>query len=1524
MLSGTDSCLLRIRVSMRKLTVRLKSNEFMRKRSRLFQSWLALGLWGWMCIGALQATLPAGSYWIDDEGKKHDFAQSYNCSNITDGGRIGNDTRGCANPTFQPPTIFNLSLPTGGTGVIEYMWMRTNSDPTTGGAVSWQAITTATQPEYTPPPVTASTWYMRCSRRQGCEQWAGETNWVAVIIDCCDNVTAGGTIAGNQRNCGIPYDPTLLSNVAPATGGSNTLQYTWYSSTTDSVYAPGNPAWTVASSATTPFMNPGPISQTTWYVRVAQRALCPAPGAWSNVVAVRAFANPSIKADVINVSCNGANDGEIAVTILNAQAPFTYRWVDNGSTATTRTGLAPGTYVFEIRDGNGCLVTETVEVTEPDPFTVTLEQSLDLCNFNNDAVVNAIVAGGTAPYTFNWNTGATTSSINGLAAGTYSVTVTDSNGCTALANTQVNPPANLTSSVNVTQPTCGLSNGSIVVTPSGGTAPYSYSWVPALSTSSTLSSLPGGTYTYTVTDANGCTSSQAVSLNIIAPLVVQLVADPVTCNGAADGNIFSTVSGGQAPYTYSWSNGSSVPNLSSLAPGDYELTVTDANGCDQVASITVTEPLALTASIDVIQPLCREDGGTLTANIQGGTQPYTFDWGAVGQTNVQTLLSQGPGSYTLNVIDDAGCTATATVNVDDVPLLTLATSANDASCPSENDGDATVVISGGVPGYSIQWSDDNAQTTPTASNLIPGTYTVVVTDTRGCVKSENVLVDMLSTGPIIEADLDSVVCNGAADAAIRLNITGGVGPYSFQWTDGPTVEDRSNLAAGTYEVEVTDAAGCSATQSWTFNEPQAMECTVSPTTNFNNYFHVSRFGASDGAAQVNVQGGTAPYNYTWSNGASGSTVGGLSGGLIGVTITDANGCTCAHDTTLVEPSMISDFVWQDLNGDGIQNAGEPGLNNVRVRLTGRDFNNVNVNFTVFSNSQGQYRFDQLPIGRYTLFFTLPAGQTYLFSPANQGGDDALDSDMDPVLGLVRDTVFAHGVGKTSVDAGFIPITSVVTIGDKVWYDSDHDGIQDVFEVGVQGVTMRLYRTADDFLVSTAVTNENGNYIFQNVVPGNYYIVADQSTSSIGSGFVVSTANAGFNDEADSDFDETTRRSANISVVLGGPNITNVDLGLHENCGTVTNAGQIAGDETVCIGDIPAPITSVAPASGTVRYQWIRSSTPTYRGANDPNWSIIIGATGASYQPSTLPTTVYYIRLAADASCLADFTGASNVIMKQAIPVPTVQFASISSSGGGVISGRQITMCLSETLTVTADSTSPAVFEWDFGPDATPQFATGRVVTGVSYSAVNARFAYLRVTNSQGCVGIDSFQVNTTTCFGPGDLGGASARTAGGKTTIEWSAISMYQGAWFDIERSVDGEPFELIESISNKGLRSWLEYSYDDLFAPSGQVEYRIVHQAPSVDSRFSNEVRVQVEQEALRTRVYPNPAYNSLTFELVSAHREVLSYSLYNSTGAVVRQGQSSAGRQEIDLSDLPSGIYQLRTYNSKGDTDLQTVVKQ
>jgi len=358
------------------------------------------------------------------------------------------------------------------------------------------------------------------------------------------------------------------------------------------------------------------------------------------------------------LACNGDADGQVMASATGGTSPYTYNW-NTGETNATETNLGVGTYRVTVTDNNGFTDSASVTLTEPATLVASASVTgiLD-CNGDIDGQVTGSPSGGTAPYTFSWNTGGTSATETGLGAATYSVTITDQNGCTDSASVTLTEPTALVASAFVTGTLdCnGDTDGQVTGSPSGGTAPYTYNWNTG-ETAATETSLGAGTYSVTITDNNGCTDSASVTITEpVAISALAVVDSNVTCNGGLDGGGTASASGGSTPYTYLWSNTATTASIAGVGAGKYSVTVTDNNGCTDSASITITEPALLNASITGGGGSgCSSGGsGNLTASATGGTSPYTYLWSNSATT--ATISGLSTGTYTVTITDANGCT----------------------------------------------------------------------------------------------------------------------------------------------------------------------------------------------------------------------------------------------------------------------------------------------------------------------------------------------------------------------------------------------------------------------------------------------------------------------------------------------------------------------------------------------------------------------------------------------------------------------------------------------------------------------------------------------------------------------------------------------------------------------------------------------------------------------------------------------------------------------------------------------------
>ena len=520
-----------------------------------------------------------------------------------------------------------------------------------------------------------------------------------------------------------------------------------------------------------------------------------------------------------NVTCFGAADGTASVDVTGGTTPYSYSWDDPSSQTTSKaTGLAPGTYHVTVTDAKGCSQTVGITITEPVALSATTTVIDVLCKGDATGSSTVTASNGTAPYTYLWSNGATDQIATGLTAGTYSVTVTDKNGCTTTVSSILisEPVTSLTATItSSTNPSCeGTTTGSATVTASGGTGSYTYLWSNG-QTTATATGLFAGSYFVSVTDANGCTKKTSVLLADPTGVSATISASTnVTCNGGANGTATVTATGGAGTYTYLWSvsaGSQTTPTAINLPAGQHTVTVTGTGGCLAQAVITITQPEALVADINISSNISCKGGsdGTATVNVTGGITPYTYLWPAsAGSQTTAKAVNLSAGTYVVTVTDHNGCQKTASVTITEPAnaLSASITASTNVLCYGSATGIATVTANNGTAPYTYLWS--NGSTDQTAAGLIAGTYSVTVTDINGCsITLTNAVTITQPAGSItVNAGPDQTICS--TTATISLTGTSATNALSYQWTTSGTgtFSNPTSLTASTYTPSSADIA----------------------------------------------------------------------------------------------------------------------------------------------------------------------------------------------------------------------------------------------------------------------------------------------------------------------------------------------------------------------------------------------------------------------------------------------------------------------------------------------------------------------------------------------------------------------------------------------------------------------------------------------------------------------------------------------------------------------------------------------
>ncbi|MBI5218077.1 MAG: gliding motility-associated C-terminal domain-containing protein [Bacteroidia bacterium] len=429
----------------------------------------------------------------------------------------------------------------------------------------------------------------------------------------------------------------------------------------------------------------------------------------------------------------------------------------------------------------------------------------------------------------------------------------------------------------------------------------SYLWQDN-STNPMLSVTVAGTYSVTVTDTSSCTAIASTTVTQSANGTINIVSQTdVSCFGLNDGSVTVQGNGGTAPYQYSWSNSGAGATLNNLAASTYTVTSTAANGCTANTTVTITQPAVLTVSISNVTNLTcfGSNNGTATAVANGGTQAYNYTWSTAIPQNTATASNLAAGTYTVTVTDQHNCTQTANTTITEPPAVTAVISnIIDAQCGSST-GSATVTAGGGTPGYTYIWNTVPAQTTPTASALAAGNYSVTVSDSHACTAVASVTINQQGgLNAAINSQTD-INCFGGNNGTATVSITGGTTPYTYIWNTIPaqTTATATQLTAGSFTVTVTDAGGCSAMATAVITQPQPLLVSATGT-------NATCYGDNNGSVTLTVSGGVPGYNFLWNNMAATQNLSNIPAGTYSVVVTDANLCTAGNSVVITQPQQI--------------------------------------------------------------------------------------------------------------------------------------------------------------------------------------------------------------------------------------------------------------------------------------------------------------------------------------------------------------------------------------------------------------------------------------------------------------------------------------------------------------------------------------------------------------------------------------------------------------------------------------------
>ena len=613
--------------------------------------------------------------------------------------------------------------------------------------------------------------------------------------------------------------------------------------------------------------------------------------------------------NILNVACNGDDTGAFIVTGMGGNSTD-YTFTDGTTTNTDGifTMLVAGDYVVTVSEQGNPMCSSVCSVTLVEPEAMSCSTMLvsdASCNGFSDGSASVVPIGGSSPFEYLWDNGETTDLAIALNAGTHRVTVTDANDCTITCSVVIseNPAVSCTVTITNNVSCNGGSDGIIEVLPSGGTGSYEYSIDGgANQPEMTFSDLAAGTYILTTTDGNGCTST--CSATIVEPMILtcSTTTTIVSDCGVNDGTITVDALGGTAGYSYDAGAGTVSSNvISDLAPGNYMITVTDANGCTSTCAAEILGldiPSCTIGNIVNVDCFANATGSYLVTGTGGNSMNYTFTDGTTTNTDgVFTMISAGNYMVTVSEQSNPMCMSICVVEITEPEILTCDVAPlSNVSCSGMSDGSAVVTPAGGTAPYSYAW--DNGENTATAIMLAAGLHTVIITDVNGCTTACDIIVTENPALSCVATIINNVSCNGESDGNLSVLGSGGDGvfEYSLDGTLFQIPNTFSGLAAGSYEITTRDGNGCTSTCTAIVTEPAILTCTATSTI-------ASDCGVSDGTITVDAVGGTVGYNYDAGSGTvTGNVISDLAPGFYEVTVTDINGCTTTCTSCLLYTS----------------------------------------------------------------------------------------------------------------------------------------------------------------------------------------------------------------------------------------------------------------------------------------------------------------------------------------------------------------------------------------------------------------------------------------------------------------------------------------------------------------------------------------------------------------------------------------------------------------------------------------------
>lgn len=633
---------------------------------------------------------------------------------------------------------------------------------------------------------------------------------------------------------------------------------------------------------------------------------------------------------VTPATCSTANGIVTITSVTGGVSPYTYS-VDNSpfTFAQSYSSLTIGIHSVRAKDGNGCIVTQNINVLNTQPTAVVTNTTPTGCASPNGTITLGAVTGGRSPYTFSVDGSAftTTTNYTGLAAGTHTIVVKDQTGCSLTTTTSITvTPSPTAIAITTSASACSVSTGTITLgAVTGGTAPYTYSIDGSLFTTTTnYTGLAGGTHVIVVKDANGCTFTTSATIANTQPTAASITTTPSSC-GSTGTIAIGAVTGGVSPFTYSVNNGAftTVTTYNNRPAGTYTVSVKDFNGCvlTQTVTITNTSPTAL-AVTSTTTPCGASNGTVSIGAVTGGVSPFTYSFNGSAFTGTTNYTGLAAGVYTLIVKDANACTFTVSVTVvSDAGPTGLSVTNTGTTCGSANGTITVGTATGGTAPFTYSVDNGAFTSATTFSNILFGTHSVRVKDANGCIFPVTTTLTNAAGPTDVVLTSTNATC-GNVNGTITIGaVTGGTLPftYSLNGSAFTTTTSYTGLPAATYTVTVRDANNC------LYSETRSLSSSAGPSAINFNFRHTGCTTAPNtGFVTVTgVVGGTSPFTYSFNGSAftSATSYSNLVVGTYTLIAKDANGCTVSQTITIIDvPNGPSNFTSSEVDpGCGLSN-----------------------------------------------------------------------------------------------------------------------------------------------------------------------------------------------------------------------------------------------------------------------------------------------------------------------------------------------------------------------------------------------------------------------------------------------------------------------------------------------------------------------------------------------------------------------------------------------------------------------------